>query len=217
MGLKTLSAIALSALVLVGCDPKPGKPTTTGDAAATMPAAPQQQALVTPQPIGQPVPPANVGYQAQAEPAPRPMAQAAPPTYAQPPAYVQPPVQVAQAQPAPKVAPNPALHGEVRGIEAIRTRPQGTGKGAIIGGVLGAVVGNRFGSGTGRAAMTVIGGAGGAVAGNNVERNMNEGVAGYRVIVRLDNGQQRTYEEPRLDGLQIGDRIRVDHGHIRRA
>jgi outer membrane lipoprotein SlyB len=127
--------------------------------------------------------------------------------------YVQSPVRVAQAQPAP----NPALHGEVRGIEAIRERPQGTGKGAIIGGVLGAVVGNRFGHGNGRAAMTVLGGAGGAVAGNNVERNMNEGVVGYRVVVRLDNGQQRTYEEPRLDGLQIGDRIRVDHGHIRRA
>jgi outer membrane lipoprotein SlyB len=215
MGLKTLSAIALSTLVLAGCDPKPAQPTTTGDATATVP---QQTAAVTPQavqPIGQPVPSTNAAYpQPAATPAPvpvapRPVAQAAVP----PPVYVQTPVQVAQAQPAL----NPALHGEVRGIEAIRDRPQGTGKGAIIGGVLGAVVGNRFGHGNGRAAMTVLGGAGGAVAGNNVERNMNEGVVGYRVVVRLDNGQQRTYEEPRLDGLQIGDRIRVDHGHLRRA
>jgi outer membrane lipoprotein SlyB len=218
MGLKTLSAVALSTLVLVGCDPKPTQPTATSDATAT---APQPVAAVTQQtaqPIGQPVPSTNVVYPQQTAtqaPAPvvtRPMAQNPAPQST----YVQAPVQIAQAQQVP-AAPNPALHGEVRGIEAIRDRPQGTGTGAIIGGVLGAVVGNRFGSGTGRAAMTVLGGAGGAVAGNNVERNMNEGVVGYRLIVRLDNGQQRTYQEPRLNGLQIGDRIRLDHGHVRRA
>ena len=34
--------------------------------------------------------------------------------------------------------------------------------------------------------MTVVGAAGGAVAGNNVERNINKRVVGYRVTVRLD-------------------------------
>ena len=107
--------------------------------------------------------------------------------------------------------------GEVRAIEPIRERPPGTGKGAVIGGVLGGVVGNQFGHGTGRAALTVLGAAGGAVAGNNVERNMSKRIVGYRVSVRLDNGQARTFTEPRLDGLQVGDRVRVQGKHVRRA
>ena len=87
----------------------------------------------------------------------------------------------------------------------------------MIGGVLGAVVGNQFGAGNGRAAMTGLGAIGGAVAGNNVERNRNEGIAGYRVSVRLDNGQSRTYEESSLDGLRVGDRVRVEGGRVRRV
>jgi outer membrane lipoprotein SlyB len=87
----------------------------------------------------------------------------------------------------------------------------------VIGGVLGGVVGNQFGHGNGRAAMTVLGAAGGAVAGNNIERNMNKRIVGYRVSVRLDNGQTRTFTEARLDGLRVGDRVRVEGKHIRRA
>ena len=110
-----------------------------------------------------------------------------------------------------------ALMGEVQAIEPIRERPPGTGKGAVIGGVLGGVVGNQFGHGTGRAAMTVLGAAGGAVAGNNVERNMNKRIVGYRVSVRLDNGQVRSFTEPRLDGLRVGERVRIAGKHLHRA
>ena len=106
--------------------------------------------------------------------------------------------------------------GEVRAIEPIRERPPGTGKGAVIGGVLGAVVGNQFGHGTGRAALTVAGAAGGAVAGNNVERNINKRVIGYRVSVRMDNGRNRTIEQPRLDGVRVGDRVVVEGRRVRR-
>ena len=141
-----------------------------------------------------------------------------------------PPPEPPQAAVQPRaVAPQPAAQtvrtqaarvavmGEVRAIEPIRERPPGTGKGAVIGGVLGGVVGNQFGHGNGRAAMTVLGAAGGAVAGNNIERNMNKRIVGYRVSVRLDNGQARTFTEPRLDGLRVGDRVRVDGKHVRRA
>jgi outer membrane lipoprotein SlyB len=119
---------------------------------------------------------------------------------------------------APAARPVPVvLRGEIRSIEPIRERPPGTGAGAVVGGVLGGVVGNQFGHGTGRAAMTVLGAAGGAVAGNNVERNMNKRIVGYRVSVRLDNGQMRTYEESHLNGLHVGDRVHVEGKHLRRA
>jgi outer membrane lipoprotein SlyB len=119
-------------------------------------------------------------------------------------------------RPAPKALASDRL-GKVSSIEPIRERPPGTGKGAVVGGVLGALVGNQFGHGSGKAAMTVVGAAGGAVAGNNVERNINKKVVGYRITVRLDNGKSRVYEQPSLAGLRVGDRIRVEGTHVRRA
>ena len=123
---------------------------------------------------------------------------------------------------APAPAPTPravpvAARGEIRSIEPIRERPPGTGAGAVIGGVLGGAVGNQFGHGGGRAAMTVLGAAGGAVAGHNIERNINKRIVGYRVSVRLDDGRIRTFEERRLDGLQVGDRVRIEGKHLRRG
>jgi outer membrane lipoprotein SlyB len=116
-----------------------------------------------------------------------------------------PAVPLAQARPVDR-----SRIGAVTSIEPIRERPQGTGAGAVIGGVVGAVVGNQFGHGLGRAAMTGLGAAGGAVAGNNVERNHREGISGYRVRVRLDNGATRTFERTDVAGLQIGDRVHLD-------
>jgi len=211
--------LVLTALIVTGCDPKPGKPTTVGELpSVTQQVAAQQAGQPVPQVV--PAPTATQPAQALPQDGPPPVYQPAPPAVqAQAPAQAAPaPVRTAQAaaQPA-KPAANPALRGEVRSIEAIHERPKGTGKGAVVGGVLGAVVGNQFGSHSGRAAMTVLGAAGGAVAGNNVERNMNKQIVGYRVSVQLDNGQTRTYEEKSLNGLQIGDRVRVDRGHLRRA
>jgi len=170
-------------------------------------AAPMTVPDKAPPRVGQPVPPLSnndAGPAADAPaPATTPSVPAAPSTR---------PV----AAPAPQAAPSAHL-GRVSQIEAIRERPPGTGKGAVVGGVLGALVGNQFGHGGGKAAMTVVGAAGGAVAGNNVERNINKRVVGYRVTVRLDNGKLRTYERPRLDGLQVGDRVRIDGQRLRRA
>jgi len=194
-----LSTLA-AALALTACGPQNGAPV-----------APTATAANVAQPAPQPVPaPPPVQY------VPAPVAQA--------PAAVAPPVQVAQAPQPPmvqqRVVERPVASnrfGEVSNIEPIRTRPKGTGTGAVIGGVLGAVVGNQFGHGTGRAATTVLGGAAGAVVGNNLERNHNEGIAGYRVTVHLDNGQSHTYEEASVGDLHVGDRVRIDNGRPHRV
>ena len=204
-------------LALAACGPQqaPGPQAAAVTASTQVPLAPTDGAPQTP--AGTPVPLRSAAPAAAPVPAPTPapMAQAPDPVpAAAPPAAARPPI--ARAARVPTAASH-AVMGEVRAIEPIRERPPGTGTGAVIGGVLGGVVGNQFGHGNGRAAMTVLGAAGGAVAGNNVERNMNKRVVGYRVSVRLDNGQARTFTEPRLDGLRIGDRVRVDGKHIRRA
>ena len=144
------------------------------------------------------------------------------------------PVQTAQALPANDSGPLPpaprqvapgvqaravplAPAGSITGIDPIRTRPQGSGAGAVVGGVLGGVLGNQFGHGLGRAAMTGVGAAGGAIAGNNVERNYKEAVVGYRVHVRLDNGSTRTFERQSIGNLHVGDRVRLDANGFRRG
>ncbi len=208
-----LSVIAMS-LALAACGPQNGTPVAGAPVATT---AAAQVAAPVPPPVVQQVPapttapmPAPVVMQQQAPAAP-------PPAYVQQPVQYSPPQRVAQAEPerARPVASNRL--GEVRHIEEIRSRPKGSGTGAVIGGVLGGLVGNQFGHGGGKAATTVLGAAGGAVAGNNIERNRNEGVSGYRVTVKLDNGQSRTFEESRLDGLRIGDRVRIDNGNLHRV
>ena len=45
---------------------------------------------------------------------------------------------------------------------------------------------------------------------NNLERNYREGVSGYRVHVRLDNGSTRTFERSSIGNLHVGDRVRLD-------
>jgi outer membrane lipoprotein SlyB len=225
-------SIAVAVAGMAGCGPQATDsvsqpvPAATSSTSASIPSdvgtntmgstAPVTSAQSTAPRVGQPVPPAlnndatPVGAAPVAVPAP---ANATPP---------QPPTAQAQAQ-RPMTsrsvaqAPSGARLGQVSSIEPIRERPPGTGKGAVVGGVLGAVVGNQFGHGNGKAAMTVLGAAGGAVTGNNVERNINKRVVGYRVTVRLDNGRLRTYEEPRIEGLRVGDRVRIDGRHVRRA
>ncbi|MEP7057681.1 MAG: glycine zipper 2TM domain-containing protein [Caldimonas sp.] len=103
--------------------------------------------------------------------------------------------------------------GRIVSIEPIRTRPKGSGVGAVAGGVVGGVLGHEVFGGT---AATAIGAVGGAVAGNNLERNHREGVAGYTVSVRLNNGGSRSFSQTQVGGLHVGDRVRVQGGRIHR-
>ena len=112
----------------------------------------------------------------------------------------------------PRSAPTAGV-GRVVGIDPIRTRPQGSGVGAVAGGVVGGLIGNKVIGGT---AATAIGAVGGAVAGNNLERNHREGVAGYHVHIRLDDGRSRTIDQSHVGNLHVGDRVRVHQGEVRR-
>jgi len=116
------------------------------------------------------------------------------------------------APPAPHAAPS-AYVGSVVSIDPIRTRPKGSGVGAVAGGVAGGVIAHEIFGGT---LGTVAGAAGGAVVGNNLERNHREGVAGYHVHVRLDDGRSRTITQTHIGDLRVGDRVRLEGGHVHR-
>lgn len=59
--------------------------------------------------------------------------------------------------------------------------------GAAIGGIAGGVVGNQFGKGNGKKAMTILGALGGAAVGSQV--NAQKLVPGYRITLRANDGE----------------------------
>jgi len=137
----------------------------------------------------------------------------------------------------PNSAPMPAQgqqtqYGTVRNIEQLEagggsSARQGSGGGALAGALFGGVVGNQMGRGSGRAAMTAIGVIGGAIAGDALERQGNGNGYGpsgggerhtvFRVRVRLDHGGEAQYDFQDLDGLKVGDRVRLENGRLHRT
>jgi outer membrane lipoprotein SlyB len=117
------------------------------------------------------------------------------------------PAKIAAAEQGPtKVASVCAHCGVVESVVAVNRKGEGTGLGAVAGGVLGAVVGHQMGNGNGKKAMTVIGAVGGGVAGNEVEKRARADTV-YRVRVRMDDNTERTVEQAQAP--HVGARVEV--------
>jgi outer membrane lipoprotein SlyB len=110
-----------------------------------------------------------------------------------------------------------ATYGVIEAIELARGDGDGIGAGAVIGGVVGGVLGHQVGGGTGQDVATVAGVVGGAVAGHQIEkRNKQQQQDGYRIRVRLENGNSRTVTQPSITDLSVGDRVRVVNDRVSR-
>ena len=137
-------------------------------------------------------------------------------------------------------------YGQVRSIEQDFSgdRPSrndnsgaGGGGGALVGGVIGGVIGNQVGKGGGRTAATVIGAVGGALVGAEIERQNQQQQQqqqygrnepyGYgsgrqrervifHVLVRLEDRSEQWFDFERVDGLRVGDRVRIENGRLQR-
>jgi outer membrane lipoprotein SlyB len=86
----------------------------------------------------------------------------------------------------------------------------GDGKvlGTVAGGVLGAVVGSQFGGGDGRKLAGVAGAVGGALLGREIQRRHNQRTQ-YEVVVRQNDGQQRSVVYAEAPSFRVGDRVRI--------
>lgn len=102
--------------------------------------------------------------------------------------------------------------GRVVDVRAIKVQGEGTGLGAVAGGVAGALLGKQFGNGNGQKAMTVAGAVGGAVLGNKIEKDQRGGTV-YDVVVQFEDGSTGTYRESSTN-WQVGDRVKVVNGQI---
>jgi outer membrane lipoprotein SlyB len=139
--------------------------------------------------------------------------QKSPPVAVPAPRVVQQPVQRPVARAAEPVgnpgtyaaapaAPVCATCGTVESVTAVRHPGSvngigntGIGVGAIGGAVVGGLLGNQIGGGSGRKVATVLGAVGGGYAGHAIEKNANSYTA-YQVRVRMNDGTVRTIEQP---------------------
>lgn len=188
-------------------------------------------------PAGQAVPPAPAAGLAQLAPqgatyAPAPVAPApAYPSQQLAQGYAPAPSQAYAEEPAPAprtvVKPKPVQVaaaepkwcgncGNVESVRTIKQRAEGSGLGAAGGAIVGGLLGNQIGGGTGRQIATVAGAVGGAVVGNQVEGNM-KATTSYEIRVRLDDGTLRTFRQSSQPQWRSGDRVRIVKGRLRAA
>lgn len=103
--------------------------------------------------------------------------------------------------------------GVVESVRTTQVKGQGTGIGAVAGGVGGALVGSQFGKGSGRTVATVVGAAGGAYAGHEIEKNVRASAV-YVVQVRMQDGSVRTISQARAPGVAAGEQVRIVDGAV---
>jgi outer membrane lipoprotein SlyB len=108
--------------------------------------------------------------------------------------------------------------GKVEAIDVVYSAPdkKPVSSGALVGGLAGGVIGHQIGSGRGKTAATIAGAVGGAVVGNEIEKKQGQTKPRYRITVRLDAGGSLIFEEASDLNLRVGDRVRVEDGHIHR-
>jgi outer membrane lipoprotein SlyB len=80
------------------------------------------------------------------------------------------------------------------------------------GAVAGGVIGNQFGGGSGKTALTVVGALGGAFVGHKVEEKSRD--KAYDVVVAMDDGSQRTVTYKSAPPVREGDRVRLRNGQL---
>ena len=102
--------------------------------------------------------------------------------------------------------------GEVIGVRAIQHTPSTSGVGIAGGAIVGGLLGNQIGGGTGRTLATVAGAVGGGYAGNEVEKRTRTTTT-YEVDVRMENGKTRSFPQS-AENWRVGDQVRVVNGHL---
>lgn len=89
----------------------------------------------------------------------------------------------------------------------------GTGVGAVGGAVVGGLLGNQIGGGSGRTLATVAGAVGGGFAGNAIEKRVRTHTV-TRVQVRMHTGAVRNFTEAGVSRWSTGSKVRVVRGRL---
>jgi outer membrane lipoprotein SlyB len=101
--------------------------------------------------------------------------------------------------------------GTVVSSRTVEQAQKASGLGAVGGAVVGGLLGNQVGSGSGRTLATVAGAAAGGYAGNNIERSRNTKMV-TETRVRMSDGSVRTFTDQ--GSYRKGAKVRVDHDRL---
>jgi outer membrane lipoprotein SlyB len=124
-----------------------------------------------------------------------------------------------EARPAPvERRAAPALCESCARVTDVHTetrRGEASGVGAVGGAVVGGLLGNMVGGGTGKKIATVGGAVAGGYAGNEIEKNQKTYTV-WVVQVRQEDGRTRRFERRADPGLRVGDEVRLtENGFVR--
>ena len=130
----------------------------------------------------------------------------------------QPPAQRMSAAPAAvpplaQSAPVCAVCGKVVSVRSVEAEAPPSGVGVVAGAVVGGLLGNQVGGGSGRTLATVAGAVGGGYAGNEIEKRTRKAVA-YEVDVQLETRERQTFRFDTQPPWKAGDRVRVADGTL---
>lgn len=103
----------------------------------------------------------------------------------------------------------------VQDVHSETHKGKGSGLGVVGGAVLGGLLGNQVGGGTGKKLATVGGAVAGGYAGNEVEKNMKKQTIWIVQIVNKD-GSTRRLELGADPNLKAGDTVREKDGQLQR-
>ena len=101
--------------------------------------------------------------------------------------------------------------GVVVAVRLVEQKGEGTGLGAVVGGVAGAVVGHEIADG--KDLGTLVGAAGGAFAGHQIERQART-TKHYEVRVRMDDGRLKSVKFAAQPAWKSGDKVRLLDGKL---
>ncbi len=104
--------------------------------------------------------------------------------------------------------------GVVVAVNSYKVKGEDGTMGAIAGGVVGGLLGNQVGKGSGKTVATVAGVAGGAYAGNQIQKQSGSKKM-VKVSVKFDTGLQRDYEfEGEVSPYPMGSRVQLRDGQL---
>jgi outer membrane lipoprotein SlyB/Ca2+-binding EF-hand superfamily protein len=104
--------------------------------------------------------------------------------------------------------------GAVVAVNRYKVKGEDGTMGAIAGGVVGGLLGNQIGKGSGKTVATVAGVAGGAYAGNQIQKQSGSKQM-VKVTVKFDTGPQRDYEfEGEQSPYPMGSRVQLRGGQL---
>lgn len=102
--------------------------------------------------------------------------------------------------------------GNVEQIRAVEQSDWKKYAAPAAGAVVGGVIGNQFGGGSGKTLLTIAGAVGGGLAGHKVESKTRDKI--YEVIVKMDDGSHRTITYQSQPPVREGDRVRLRDGQL---